>query len=101
MINRCSRRAVPGNCSPETILLEPTDLIEHVTKPIPMKWQPQKPNTEPIFILPKNTNSKPNFNIERSQNADKILIKYQEIWDRKTKYRFGFGIFLVYQIFGY
>ena len=26
------------------------------TKPIPMKWQPQKPNTKPIFILPKNTN---------------------------------------------
>ena len=71
------------------------------TKPIPMKWQPQKPNTKPIFILPKNTNIKPNFNIERSQNADKIPRKYQEIWDRKTKYRFGFGIFLVYQIFGY
>ena len=66
-----------------------------------MKWQPQKPNTKPIFILPKNTNIKPNFNIERSQNADKIPRKYQEIWDRKTKYRFGFGIFLVYQIFGY
>ena len=66
-----------------------------------MKWQPQKPNTKPIFILPKNTNIKSNFNIERSQNADKIPRKYQEIWDRKTKYRFGFGIFLVYQIFGY
>ena len=23
------------------------------TKPIPMKWQLQKPNTKPIFILPK------------------------------------------------
>ena len=58
-----------------------------------MKWQTQKPNTKPIFILPKYTNSKPNFNIERSQNADKIPRKYQEIWDRNTKYRFGFGIF--------
>ena len=28
-------------------------------------------------------------------------IKYQEIWDRYTKYRFDIGIFLVYQIFGY
>ena len=32
------------------------------TKPIPMKWQPQKPNTKPIFILPTNTNIKPTFN---------------------------------------
>ena len=69
-----------------------TDTNEMATK---------KPNTKPIFILPKNTNIKPNFNIERSQNADKIPRKYQEIWDRNTKYRFGFGIFLVYQIFGY
>ena len=30
-----------------------------------------------------------------------MLIKYPEIGDRNTKYRFGFGIFLVYQIFGY
>ena len=27
-----------------------------------MKWQPQKLNTKPIFILPKNTNIKPTFN---------------------------------------
>ena len=26
------------------------------TKPIPMKGQPQKPNTKPIFIQPKNIN---------------------------------------------
>ena len=37
----------------------------------------------------------------RSQNADKIPRKYEEIWDRNTKYRFGFGIFLVYQFFYY
>ena len=27
--------------------------------------------------------------------------KHQEVWDRNTKYRFGIGIFLVYQIFGH
>ena len=27
--------------------------FETKTKPIPMKWQLQKPNTKPIFILPK------------------------------------------------
>ena len=27
--------------------------LQTKTKPIPMKWQPQKPNTKPIFILPK------------------------------------------------
>ena len=26
-----------------------------------MKWQPQKPNTKPIYILPINTNIKPSF----------------------------------------
>ena len=44
------------------------------TKPIPMKWQPQKPNTKAIFILPKNTNIKPNFN----KAVLNIPIKYQE-----------------------
>ena len=62
-----------------------------------------------IFILPKNTNIKANFN----KAVLKIPIKYQEntkkipskktskIWDINTKYRFGIGIFLVYQIVGY
>ena len=54
-----------------------------------------------FYSAEKNTNMKPNFNIECSQNADTIPRKYQEIWDRNTKYRFGFGIFLVYQIIGY
>ena len=66
-----------------------------------MKWQPQKPNTKPIFILPKNTNIKPNFNKAVLKITDKIPRKYQEIWDINTKYRFGIGIFLVYQILGY
>ena len=39
-----------------------------------MKWQPQKSNTKPIFILPKNTNIKPTFN----KVVLKIPIKYQE-----------------------
>ena len=38
-----------------------------------MKWQPQKPNTKPIFILPKNNNNKPTFN----EVVLKIPIKYQ------------------------
>ena len=66
-----------------------------------MKWQPLKPNTKPIYILPKNTNIYPNFD----KGVLKIPIKYQE----NTK-KFGteipntdlvFGIFLVYQIFGF
>ena len=43
-------------------------------QPIPMKWQPQKPNTKPIFILPANTNIIPTFN----KVVLKIPIKYQE-----------------------
>ena len=39
-----------------------------------MKWQPQKPNTKPIFILKKNANIKPTFN----KVVLKIPIKYQE-----------------------
>ena len=39
-----------------------------------MKWQPQKPNTKSIFILPKNTNIKLTFN----KVVLKIPIKYQE-----------------------
>ena len=66
-----------------------------------MKWHPQKPNTKPIFMLPKNTNIKPNFNKAVLKITDKIPRKYQEIWDINTKYRFGIGIFLVYQILGY
>ena len=74
---------------------------ETETKPIPIKWQPQKPNTKPIFILAKNTNTKPNFNKAVLKITDKIPRKYREIWDINTKYRFGIGIFLVYQIPGY
>ena len=39
-----------------------------------MKWQPQKPNTKPIFILPKNTKIEPNLTL----NVLKMPIKYQE-----------------------
>ena len=39
-----------------------------------MKWQSQKPNTKPIFILTKNTNIKLTFN----KVALKIPTKYQE-----------------------
>ena len=53
------------------------------------------------FYSAKNTNILPNFNKGLPQNTDKIPRKYQEIWDRNTKYRFGIGIFLVYQIFGF
>ena len=54
------------------------------------------------FILPKNTNIKPNFKeTVHTQDSDKIPRKCQEIWNRNTKYRFGIGIFLVYQIFGH
>ena len=56
-----------------------------------MKWQPQTPNTKPIFILPKNTNIWPNFN----KSVLKIPRKYQEICERNAKYRFGIDIFLV------
>ena len=59
-----------------------------------MKWQPQKPKAKPIFILPKNTNIKPNFNKAVLKITDKISIKYKEIWNINTKYRFGIGIFL-------
>ena len=62
-----------------------------------MKWQPQKPNTKLIFILPKNTIIKPNFNMA----GLKIPIKYQKISDIITTYRFGISIFMVYQIIGY
>ena len=41
------------------------------------------------------------FQADRTQDSDKIPRKYQEIWDRNTKYRFGIAIFLVYQILGY
>ena len=33
-----------------------------------MKWQPQKPNTKPIFIVPKDINNKPTFN--------KVVLKF-------------------------
>ena len=48
--------------------------LQTKTKPIPMKWQPPKPNTKPIFILPKNTNISPNL----KKIVLKIPIKYQE-----------------------
>ena len=38
------------------------------------------------FILPKNTNIKPNFNKAVLKINDKILRKYQEIWDINIKY---------------
>ena len=41
------------------------------------------------------------FQEDRTPDNDKIQRKYQEISDINTKYRFGIGIFLVYQIFGY
>ena len=68
------------------------------TKPIPMKWQLQNPNTKPIFILPKI----PNFN----KGFLKIPKKYQA--NTKT---FGTEIpntdlvlifsWYAYQIFGF
>ena len=39
-----------------------------------MKWQPEKPNTKPIFILPKNTNIKPKFR----KIVLNMTIKYQD-----------------------
>ena len=48
--------------------------LQTETKPIPMKWQPEKPNTKPIFILPKNTNIKPKF----KKIVLNMPIKYQE-----------------------
>ena len=39
-----------------------------------MKWQPQKPNTKPIFILPKI----PIFNQILTLSVLKMPIKYQE-----------------------
>ena len=40
-----------------------------------MEWQPQKPNTKPIFILPKNTNIKPTFNKVVLKNLEDDLVK--------------------------
>ena len=92
-------------------LLRPATRLE---LPFSGKWQTE---TKPIgdtnkmtttetkyqtdFILPKNTNRKPNFNKAVLKSTDKIPRKCQEIWDINTKYRFGIGIFLVYQIIGY
>ena len=66
---------------------------------MPMKWQPQKPNTKPIFILPKKYQYLTKFKEDVTQDM-KIPIKYQEIWDINTKYRVGIDVFLVYQIVG-
>ena len=74
--------------------------LQTETKLIPMKLQPQKSNTKPIFILPRKYQYLTKFYIDRIQHTDKIPIKYQEIEGRNTKYRFGIGIFLVYQSFG-
>ena len=49
------------------------------TKPIPMKLQPQKPNTKPIFILPRKYQYLTKFYVDRIQGTDKIPRKYQEI----------------------
>ena len=68
------------------------------TKPIPMKWQAQKPNTKPIFICAeKNTNIKPNFN----KAVLNIPIKYQENTKAFGTQYLVIGIFLVYQNLGY
>ena len=86
LINTASRFEMPFS-----------EQIRTETKPIPMKWQLHK-NTNPFFILPKIPIC--NQILTRiSQNTDKIPRKYQEIWDRNTKYRLGISIFLVYQFF--
>ena len=55
-----------------------------------------KPKTKSNFYPAKNPNIKPNFTKKvPAHDSDKIPRKYQEIWDRNTKYRFGIGIFLV------
>ena len=54
------------------------------------------------FFLPKNNyRHLTKFYEDLTQDTDRILKKYQEIWDRATKYHFGINIILVYQIFGY
>ena len=51
---KMSRLRIPGG---GIIFIKITKLkLQTETKPIPMKWQLQKPNTKPIFILPNNTN---------------------------------------------
>ena len=65
LYNKCSARRALGILlssflvfRKETISVFPLEVpfsekFETETKPIPMKWQLQKPNTKPIFILPK------------------------------------------------
>ena len=52
--------------------------LQTETKPIPMKLQPQKPNTKPIFILPRKYQYSTKFYIDRIQNTDKIPRKHQK-----------------------
>ena len=54
-----------------------------------------------VFCSAKNTNIQPNFSKGFLKIPVEIPRKYQEIWDSNTKYRFGLGIFLVYQIYGF
>ena len=75
--------------------------LQTETKPIPMKLQPQKPNTKLIFILPRKYQYLTKLYIDRIQDTDKMPRKYHEISGRNTKYRFYIGIFLIYQILGY
>ena len=46
--------------------------LQTETKPIPMKLQPQKPNTKPIFILPRKYQYLTKFYIVRIQDTAKI-----------------------------
>ena len=66
-----------------------------------MKWQPQKPNTKLVFILPKI----PIFNQLSTLNVLKMPIEYHEntkkFGTEMPNIDFLFGIFLVYHIFGY
>ena len=53
--------------------------LQTETKLIPMKLQPQKPNTKPICILPRKYQYLTKFYIDRIQYTDKISRKYPEI----------------------
>ena len=53
--------------------------LQTEAKPIPIKLQPQKPNTKSIFIFPRKYQYLTKFYIDRIQYSDKISRKYQEI----------------------
>ena len=52
-----SSLTIGRNAKTSTLAMPFSGKWQTETKPIPMKWQPQKekPNTKPIFILPKKT----------------------------------------------